>query len=785
MAHWLSDARFAMEPPGLEMQLQHGLSMSSSNNSLEALSAAEETATPSVKAPSSYVVRNTFIELCESDGEEEEESDPVDQARGRLMSTVGAMVTFNSKKRRAHGHMRCSSDPSSGSFAGCRMFNSDEADGDTSSNLRYTRTESSASSNCESMVADGSVVEDVDPDDGMRAQRPHSYMPSFIRSEPDRFTLTGHGSQFQDVPFQYDSEYDRSGLCHTASWPNAGISFHGSPAYVPVPMPLTTRLSGCQQPFGLTPPVAQQQQHHRQQQLRQVQQQHKPDLLTGNCLTQPALDHVEFPASLPAGFAATQPVHFPMDGSTHVGISLDVAHQPGDLRSSFGLTSPGMLSKAFAATPGTPCAQPGMHAIAVSTHGVNGAVGANSTSGAGDRTICEGTVDQSSTLRAGRDDWEEELGYSGVGASQWSTSVHTAHSTAAMATVAAHLSHGFDPHRWNLDPEPERPPTDSALRGDKCSGWEAQLPQARLEGSARKQSNARPSWSQDAARDTSSASAADPATSETCRPEVVMGETPLCGRFLRGTCRAGRDCRFLHGAAANVGTSGGKAPHRPPANRCRASARCENALMRPVLRDEEDSQATLAQGQVAAHSDMSTAAGSTATSRVSSPIGADSLTDCYFVWCDSRAFRESSHKMKADLEKAVGVSVKTHKAADKALRPLKKRGPMPRQSFYMFLSSWSCAKTLLDYLQEAPPSVQAQVIVLCDRCRGADLVAVERLVAHSNGMAQIARTWEEGVAAFAAVAAALAQSRTACVVGGGATGSAFDEDYVKQQRNHG
>lgn len=103
------------------------------------------------------------------------------------------------------------------------------------------------------------------------------------------------------------------------------------------------------------------------------------------------------------------------------------------------------------------------------------------------------------------------------------------------------------------------------------------------------------------------------------------------------------------------------------------------------------------------------------------------------------------------------MPVKRHKAADKALRSLKKRGPMQRQSRYVFLASPACAQALITYLQEAP-TVQAQVIVLCDRCHGRHLAAAEEMAANSHGVAKVANTWEKAVAAAASAAAMFTSS---------------------------
>lgn len=103
--------------------------------------------------------------------------------------------------------------------------------------------------------------------------------------------------------------------------------------------------------------------------------------------------------------------------------------------------------------------------------------------------------------------------------------------------------------------------------------------------------------------------------------------------------------------------------------------------------------------------------------------------------------------MKAQLEAAARMPVKTHKCAEKALRPLRKRDHQ-RRALYVFLTSNSSAADLLAFLRAAP-HIPAKVIILCDRCRGQSLAMAEKLAAESQGMAKVARTWDEGVAAVA------------------------------------
>merc|ERR1712078_102138 len=57
--------------------------------------------------------------------------------------------------------------------------------------------------------------------------------------------------------------------------------------------------------------------------------------------------------------------------------------------------------------------------------------------------------------------------------------------------------------------------------------------------------------------------------------------------------------------------------------------------------------------------------------RSSSP--APQAAACHVVWCDHRAFKETSSQLKAQLEAEVQLPVKAHKSAENVIRLLRKK----------------------------------------------------------------------------------------------------------------
>merc|ERR1712227_541472 len=133
----------------------------------------------------------------------------------------------------------------------------------------------------------------------------------------------------------------------------------------------------------------------------------------------------------------------------------------------------------------------------------------------------------------------------------------------------------------------------------------------------------------------------------------------------------------------------------------------------------------------------------------------DSKSACHLIWCDHRAFKESSSKLKQQLEEESGSQVKTHKTAENCIRLFRKKQRAQGRPPCVILASWANAPALLAYLAEAP-HVNAKVVVLCDArsCRKNE--SADQLASQFPFVDSIATTWEE---ALESVAVAVASFR--------------------------
>lgn len=125
----------------------------------------------------------------------------------------------------------------------------------------------------------------------------------------------------------------------------------------------------------------------------------------------------------------------------------------------------------------------------------------------------------------------------------------------------------------------------------------------------------------------------------------------------------------------------------------------------------------------------------------------------HLIWCDHRAFKETSNTLKDQLESSTGVTVKTHKTAENCIRLFRKKQRAQGRPPCVILVSWANAPALLQYLAEAN-HVTAKVVVLCDArsCRKNE--SADQLVAEFPFIHEIATTWEAAVdSACKAVAA--------------------------------
>jgi len=217
-------------------------------------------------------------------------------------------------------------------------------------------------------------------------------------------------------------------------------------------------------------------------------------------------------------------------------------------------------------------------------------------------------------------------------------------------------------------------------------------------------------------------------------------EPPPCKWFARGTCKFGAECRFPHTAAVNL----------------EASLQAKTVSQDSIVMDSDDA---------ASISDMFTQAetesippkprdSDVSTLSMALSSGDESLKVCQIVWCDQRAFKETSETnvFKAQLEARAGPSVKAHKTAEKCIRLLQKkqhwRDKPQAQPPRVFLVSWANAPVLVPYLTQSL-SPTSKVVVLCDQCRSRGLDAANGWAKQFAIVDKVATSWEEAIEAVA------------------------------------
>jgi hypothetical protein len=131
----------------------------------------------------------------------------------------------------------------------------------------------------------------------------------------------------------------------------------------------------------------------------------------------------------------------------------------------------------------------------------------------------------------------------------------------------------------------------------------------------------------------------------------------------------------------------------------------------------------------------------------------ESKQPCHVIWCDHRAFKETSGALKEQLESGCGSAVKTHKTAENCIRLFRKKQRAQGRPPCVLLVSWANAPALLSYLTEAQ-HVSAKVIVLCDArsCRKNE--TADQLMSQFPCIEKIATTWEEAVESACSATAA-------------------------------
>lgn len=122
----------------------------------------------------------------------------------------------------------------------------------------------------------------------------------------------------------------------------------------------------------------------------------------------------------------------------------------------------------------------------------------------------------------------------------------------------------------------------------------------------------------------------------------------------------------------------------------------------------------------------------------------ESKQACHLIWCDHRAFKDTSSELKDELERVCGTTVKTHKTAENCIRLFRKKQRAQGRPPCVLLVSWANAPALLGYLQEAQ-HISCKVVVLCDArsCRKNE--SADQLIVQFPFVEKIATTWEEAV----------------------------------------
>lgn len=124
---------------------------------------------------------------------------------------------------------------------------------------------------------------------------------------------------------------------------------------------------------------------------------------------------------------------------------------------------------------------------------------------------------------------------------------------------------------------------------------------------------------------------------------------------------------------------------------------------------------------------------------------------CHLIWCDHRAFKDTSAPLREQLQNATGLSVKTHRTAENCLRLLRKKRNASGRPPCVFLVSLANAPALLAYLTEAS-HVRANVIVLAETRRHE---AGTALLHQYPMVTEIAKSWQEAVEAASRAIAAM------------------------------
>jgi hypothetical protein len=127
-------------------------------------------------------------------------------------------------------------------------------------------------------------------------------------------------------------------------------------------------------------------------------------------------------------------------------------------------------------------------------------------------------------------------------------------------------------------------------------------------------------------------------------------------------------------------------------------------------------------------------------------------TGCHLIWCDHRAFKDSSIVLRDELELKTGAPVKTHKTADNCIRLFRKKQRAQGRPPCVILVSAANALALLDYLGGAGAHVTARVIILCDARTSKRAETMQDFTSLPQ-FSTVVNSWEDAVAAVCAAVA--------------------------------
>lgn len=196
------------------------------------------------------------------------------------------------------------------------------------------------------------------------------------------------------------------------------------------------------------------------------------------------------------------------------------------------------------------------------------------------------------------------------------------------------------------------------------------------------------------------------------------------------------------------------APHSGLSTRSVQIHEAADQTRKPRGRQEAKLRATTPPGQYSSNvSEASTTIGSAASRTAPSPVPPmSSNLPCHLIWCDNRAFKETSGIQRQQLEHETNLPVKAHKSAENCIRLLRKKQNAQGRPPCVILVSWTNAGALLPYLNEAT-HVSVKVVVLRDSQKSRTQDTVEQLMLKYPCVERVVSSWPDAVHAVGMAAA--------------------------------